>query len=77
MLFSDGIGVFITTADQVQVLADFAPEADAVTGTSVAIIGDLSGDGLSEVAIGAPGANAGKGQALFYLDVTAPGFTAP
>jgi hypothetical protein len=77
MVFSDGAGSFVTAADNVQVLTDFSPEADARTGTAVAIIGDLSGDGLSEVVVGAPGANAGKGQALFYLDVTAPGFTAP
>ena len=77
MLFSDGAGSMITAAENVQVLADFTPEADARTGAAVAIIGDLSLDGLSEVAVGAPGANGGKGQALFYLDVTAPGFVPP
>jgi hypothetical protein len=77
MLFSDNTGGFITVAEQVQVLADLIPEAEALTGTSVAILGDISGDAISEVAVGAPGANAGKGQALFYVDVTAPGFTPP
>jgi hypothetical protein len=77
MLFSDGAGSFFTAAENVQVFADFTPEANARTGAAVAIIGDLSLDGLSEVAIGAPGANGGKGQALFYLDVTAPGFVPP
>jgi FG-GAP repeat len=77
MLFSDGAGSMITAAENVQVFADFTPEANARTGAAVAIIGDLSLDGLSEVVIGAPGANGGKGQALFYLDVTAPGFVPP
>lgn len=77
MVFADGAGGFSVGADQIQALADLAPEENAASGTALAIIGDLSGDGICEVAVGVPGANEGKGEALLYLDVTAPGFVPP
>ncbi len=42
-------------------LAD-GPAAEAHTGTSVSGVGDITGDGAGDVAIGSPGAASGKGQ---------------
>lgn len=78
LLFSDGAGGFVTSGtDTVQVLADLFPENNAAFGTALAILGDISGDGLKEVAVGAPLAFAGKGEVFLYLDIDTGDFSSP
>ncbi len=44
---------------------------DAELGAAVAIVGDVDGDGLDDVVVGAPGTDEGRGRAYLYLG--APG----
>ena len=42
---------------------------DAELGAAVAIVGDVDGDGLADVVVGAPGTDKGRGRAYLYLGV--------
>ena len=42
-------------------------EDDAELGSSVAIVGDVDGDGFADVVVGAPGTDRGRGRAYLYL----------
>jgi hypothetical protein len=60
------------TADTIPDLTLESTEPGDLFGTVVAGLGDINGDGFGDFAVGAPGADAGRGKVYIYLGAASP-----
>ena len=62
-------------ADTIPDISLQSPEPGDLFGTVVAGLGDINGDGFGDFAVGAPGADAGRGKVYVYLGASSPSTT--